>query len=880
MTEMPLGGRGLSSATFMRGQGVPVRIAAVGFALAAAAGAQTPTPTPTPSPTQTPSATATPVNTTTTGVSHATEASANVNGVNLHTMPDGSVWFMEATADRIGVLRDHTITYWQLRDTDHLGANPVDFQFDGNKVWFIESGESTIPAGACVIASLDTTTGALTEIVVPGSIPAAFYRAPDGTFWLPQTSGRLQWVYKDPQNPGGYKVNDYRSQSTFAYSDLVVAPDGTFWLSDFGNNRIVHWTPPTDPDADPGPETSWTMLSTANGLLSPSQIQFDDQGRLWLSQLSANRMDRFTPATNELASFTGITAPVHFEFYQGQIYVTSSQPTSAFSILDPRIGLPITQTLTPVTQDVGKTPETLAVTVMTSTITPTTFDSPEVAVGDANINVVAGGAIGSLTYNLTALAHTYGITIDGGYVWFGADGQLVRVTPQTIGGGNDASVPVALAQTGAADAKIRVDVTLSNRGTGTIKGDVLYLFSGGASPRSVAFSLDPGATQELTDAFGNFGNSLFDGPVRIRVSSGTAADLVSSVRTTRTFPGGPTLGFEIPAASAGGSLVANSTTTLFTGARDTDISVLGLYTLDGASGTLTLVAPDGTVRGTHPFTFSKNAQQEFNPAALAFGVDPEPGDVVRVAIASGSVQAYVNVLDPGTTDVVSCPPLISARDSVIPLAGSVTGGGGKTFVTDVYLSNPGGGVANVNLTYYPLFGGAPQTAPVLLGANQSLAIPNVLSALFDVSDGQGSFLITSDAPVAAAARIGTHTDAGDYGAFAAAIDGPQGADGRSVEAIGLAQTSSIRSHLLFYNRGLEGSVTVTGFKADGTAVGPIVVPLGNHQPGRLDSVFAAMGVNDQKAGRVRIDVPEGMNVYAWAVRVDGFTGDLEIAAAR
>jgi hypothetical protein len=40
-----------------------------------------------------------------------------------------------------------------------------------------------------------------------------------------------------------------------------------------------------------------------------------------------------------------------------------------------------------------------------------------------------------------------------------------------------------------------------------------------------------------------------------------------------------------------------------------------------------------------------------------------------------------------------------------------------------------------------------------------------------------------------------------------------------------------------------------------------------------------MGVTDQKAGRVRIDVPMGMNVYAWAVRVDGFSGDLELAAA-
>ncbi|HEY1251536.1 MAG TPA: hypothetical protein VGH97_10125 [Thermoanaerobaculia bacterium] len=859
-------------------RGHPFRVAAVLLGLAAAASAQTPTPTPTPSGTPTP--TPATVNATAAGVTHATEASANVNGVRMQVQPDGSVWFLEATADRIGVLRDHTITYWQLRDADHLGANPVDFQIDGNTIWFIESGESTIPAGACVIASLDTTTGALTEIVVPGSIPAAFYRAPDGTFWLPQTSGRLQWVYKDPLNPGQYKVNDYRSQSTFAYSDMVVAPDGSFWLSDFGNNRIVNWTPPTDPNADPGPETSWTMLSTSNGFLNPAQIQFDEQGNLWLAQISANRMDRFNPAKNELASYVGVQAPIHFEISQGRFYITSSQAVSAFSIFDPQLGLPVAQTLTPVTNDVGKTAESIAVQVLNSVIAPTSFDSPETPITDANINLAAGGQIGSVVVNMTALAHTYGITVDGGYVWVGVDGQLVRVNPQTIGGTTDQSVPVALTQNGTADNKIRVDVTVSNRGTAQIRGDALYLFSPAASPRTAAFTLDPGATQELTDAYPNFANGAVVGPVRLRVASGSAADLVASVRTTRVFPGGPALGFELPAADAAGSLQPGSSTTLFTGARDTDISVFGLYTMAGATATATLVAPDGTVRGTRSFNLAANAHQEFNPAASAFGVDPEPGDVVRVSVATGSAQAYVNVLDPGSTDVVSSPPVFTSIDAILPLAGAVTGAGGKSFVTDLYLSNPGTSPANVSLTFYPLFGGTPQVATVALSAGQSTAIANLLPTLFGIDTGQGSFLITSDVPIASAARIGTHTDVGDYGAYAAGIDGSRGANGRSIEAIGLAQTGSVRSHLVFYNRGVAGQVMVTGFKADGTTVGPVAVTLGDHQPGRLDSVFAAMGVTNQKAGRVRVDVPAGMNVFAWSVRVDGFTGDLEIGVVR
>src|SRR5262249_23473744 len=151
----------------------------------------------------------------------------------------------------------------------------------------------------------------------------------------------------------------------------------------------------------------------------------------------------------------------------------------------------------------------------------------------------------------------------------------------TIGGATDQSVPGALALKGTADNKIRVDVTVSNRGAAQIRGDALYLYSPGASPRSTAVTLHAGATQELTDAFPNFANGVTVGPVRLRVATGSAADLVASVRTTRVMPGGPTFGLELPAATAGQSLQPGSSTTLFTSARDPDISVFGLYTLAG-----------------------------------------------------------------------------------------------------------------------------------------------------------------------------------------------------------------------------------------------------------------------------------------------------------
>ncbi len=168
--------------------------------------AQNPTQTPTPAPTPTPTPGA--PTTVPAGVRFATEASANVNGVRVQVAPDGGVWFLESSADRVGVLRGTTITYWQLRPSDDLGANPVDFVLDGTDIWILESGQSQIAAGRCTIAKLDTATNQITEWTLPGSIPAAFYKAPDGTYWVPITGAALLNV-----NFETLRATNYRSAS-------------------------------------------------------------------------------------------------------------------------------------------------------------------------------------------------------------------------------------------------------------------------------------------------------------------------------------------------------------------------------------------------------------------------------------------------------------------------------------------------------------------------------------------------------------------------------------------------------------------------------------------------------------------------------------------
>ena len=72
-----------------------------------------------------------------------------------------------------------------------------------------------------------------------------------------------------------------------------------------------------------------------------------------------------------LTTYAGINNPVHFDIFQGRIYITSAQAQSAVSVLDPLLGLGFGQTLTPTTQNVGSTLETIPVTIRNATIVPT-----------------------------------------------------------------------------------------------------------------------------------------------------------------------------------------------------------------------------------------------------------------------------------------------------------------------------------------------------------------------------------------------------------------------------------------------------------------------------------------------------------------------------
>jgi hypothetical protein len=336
----------------------------------------------------------------------------------------------------------------------------------------------------------------------------------------------------------------------------------------------------------------------------------------------------------------------------------------------------------------------------------------------------------------------------------------------------------------------------------------------------------------------------------------------------------------MPALSSAASLNKGATRTLFTGNRASEAPVFGLFSPTGGQATATLLAPDGTVRGTRALSLASNIAEEFNPAASAFGVSSEPGDVIVVSVTSGALQPYVNVLDTGSFDLASSLPVAATKDAVIPNLGTVIGIGDTSFVSDLFLSNSDtANPANLTVSFFPAGSSDPPlTATLSLAPGASQVIEDVLGTLFSITDGQGALLVSCDVPVAVSSRVAARHPEGDYATFVAALDGSQSVpDAGTVTAFGVTENPTRRTHLLLFNRGSAGTVTITGYDAQGNQIGTLSVDMAAQQAVRVNSVMEQLGATDPNPGRISVTPDSGMVLFAETAAVDADTGDVEIA---
>ncbi len=839
----------------------------VGFASAAALVAQTATPTPTPSATPTP--TPTPIANTVTVDTYSTENDHAVTGVNISEQPDGTVWFLIPSNDRIVQLQTDGVTFkqWQIRPDNQIGANPVQFELDGNFVWFIENGESQINAGFSAIGRLDTTTGALREYVIPGARPAGFYRSPDGnTLWVAQSSGRIQQI-----DLNTLVVVDYRSTLSYAYSDMIVAPDGTFWVLDFGNNRIVHWTPGA------AEETSWTITDPNAGRTNLTQLRFNgNTPQIWICEFSSHVMDFFDPVSSIISFYPGFVQPIHFDQYGGSLYVTEAATDNGRVVaFDPRIAISAgAAILTPFVAEVRSIPNNSLAEIRDSTAIVSNFTSTKTTVAASEV-AVTNPLIGLLRTQFPS-TNAYGVDATGNGIWVGSATKLVHIIPQTLGAAVDFTAPVA-AQLGSPPTEtVGAETTLVNRGLETVRGDILFLYSAAQFPTSTAFSVAPGQTLVIPDTFPFTARSgLPFGPVRLRIAAGSTAGLSGSIRTKRILDDGSTYGFSVPVFAPGDIPGAGSHFDLFLAYRALDVSSFGAYSPFGGAGSASLFGADGTLRGTRLFQYGVNGGESFNPAASAFAVDPQPGDVVRVAVTSGSIEFFTNTLDTIGRDIAYCPPITAGSTGVFPNLSNFATPGGR--LSDLFLSNPDTSRAVSVIFTFIGEDGTVRTGTLTVPPGGSRTVEDSLTNFFGVLEG-GAVTYAADGPLAVAARVATRRDTGDFATFFPALDSSRAlSGGGSAESDGVQQTDKRQTDLLLYNDGAAGSVTVIGIDGAGNETGRRTIAIQSNQSLRVAAILTGIGGSGEIAARLRVEAGPGTHVYPATEQLDVETGDPEIA---
>ena len=241
--------------------------------------------------------------------------------------------FPRSTASPSSAIRNDDASGRSAGD-DAPGANPVDFEIDGDIVWYLCNGESRIDAGRSIFGRLDTLTGQIREWIVPGwpsrrVLPGAGRKGVDPADQPEAAVGR----------PGRRSRSiDYRSGTptapatqTIAYSDVVLGPDGALWMTDFGNNRIVRY----DPGALRG-DVLDVLRSPARDLQPfPDPVRRTGQF-LWISQVSGGGWTDSIRRTARSRASSGSSNPIHFDLFGGRVYVAEADGANGqIAVLDP-----------------------------------------------------------------------------------------------------------------------------------------------------------------------------------------------------------------------------------------------------------------------------------------------------------------------------------------------------------------------------------------------------------------------------------------------------------------------------------------------------------------------------------------------------------------
>ncbi len=307
----------------------------------------------------------------------------------------------------------------------------------------------------------------------------------------------------------------------------------------------------------------------------------------------------------------------------------------------------------------------------------------------------------------------------------------------------------------------------------------------------------------------------------IRLLSDQGADTFAWSRISVPGAGGGTLGSATNAVLGTAAIAAGDSGFVFTPADPAFRTHAGVFIVQDATGTISVVDAAGQTRVTFPFDWPSGFRAQGSTIFEVFGLPALPSARIVCTVATGSVLLFGTAYDPVSGDAVRLEPFRSGDVGLWPvLPGFVRGGG---LAGTLQLFNPGTTTAHVNLSFRAAQApGAPAAPGQAIG---SVTVPAGAVVSVDLGAGaaaQGALDLSSDQNVAAFASyrrpLGSGGTAG-YGVAAQQVAAAIPAGSRGV-FVSSTVNDAFTSTLQLVNMGFDpAAVTVAFTNADGTDAG-------------------------------------------------------------
>jgi virginiamycin B lyase len=206
--------------------------------------------------------------------------------------PDGNIWFTEKTGSQIGRLDPKTGQISEFK-TPSAKSGPVGITIGpDNAIWFTE-------ADANKIGRLDPNSPEKIEefsIATPNSAPLYIVTGPDRALWFVEVLGhKLGRI-----DPSSREITEFPTKTPKSGpTSLVVGSDGAIWVAEHNVDMIARFDITTKTFTDEVP-----INTRKNGPRSgPGILVNGPDGNIWFTEMYGNQIGRLDPRTKALHEF-------------------------------------------------------------------------------------------------------------------------------------------------------------------------------------------------------------------------------------------------------------------------------------------------------------------------------------------------------------------------------------------------------------------------------------------------------------------------------------------------------------------------------------------------------------------------------------------------